>query len=355
MFLYGLFFISNIFDYISDYKKILKLRLLCKEFNKNIIYFLKLDNRLPFFQPRSVSISDYHCWNCHQKKGLEYIQFEDFLKVDDNFIIQLFVSCQHWECKFKVLRSYLSYLLSKNVVHSNIDYQNTRVAIKKNDGKNGIVYINNENFLILKENRIQIKTFWYDKETPHDYNIKHVDLIDIYNDNKFLPDMGEFVFFSFYPSWVKKKHYLYIKEVVEQQEIFKMNAIYYNNSNEEHYLSEYYFAPFIDNRIEFYWLIQWISYKKAKYNHNNVCIYKILSATEPAKIYSLLQEYFVKNTMFNENELIIKGNILKFTTNCNISNMLLQNNLMIIDTDDMDNKRGLLIMQVINELKYRFE
>ena len=121
MFLYGLFFISNIFDYISDYKKILQLRLLCIEFNNNILYFLKLDNKLPFFQPRSVSISGDHCWNCHQKRGLKYITLD----------------------------------------------------------------------------------------------------VDKIVDKNFLPDIGEFVFFSFYPSWVKKNHYLYIKEVVDQQKYLK--------------------------------------------------------------------------------------------------------------------------------------
>ena len=351
MFLYGLFFISNIFDYISDYKKILNLRLLCKEFNQNILYFLKIDSKLPVIQANYVNITNCYCMNCGKKKYLEYIQFEDFFNMEDNFFYHIFVSCKHWECKFKIVRSYLFYLLSKNVIHSSIYYKNIRVAINNNNKKR-IGYINNENFIILKENRIQLKTFWYDKTTPHHYNITNVDLLELYNTNKFLPDISKFLFFSFYPNWIREKYMEYIKNVIKQQKIFYKNAIYYHNSNKDHCFSEYYLSPFTDNQIKFYWLIQWIAYKKAKFKHNNICIYKILSSTKPEKIKDIIQEYFLNHTMINENELILRGKVLKFINNKKILNKLLQNNSMIINMDDIKNKLGCLIMVARNELKY---
>jgi len=288
-----------------------------------------------------------------KKNSLEFIQFEDFFSMEDKFLINIFVSCKHWECKFKILRSYLTYLLSKNVIHSNINYQNIRVACNKYQNKKGMGYINNENFIILYKNKLLIKTFWYDKTTPHHYNIKNLDLLELYHDNKFLPDMDNFLFFSFYPKWIKEKYGDYIKHIIETKKIFYKNAIYYRNSNKEHYLSEYYLSPFTDNQIDFYWLIQWIAYKKAKFKQNNISIYKILSSKKPKRIKNIIQEYFLNYSIINEHELILRGEILKFKNNKKILRALLQNNFMIINKDDIKNKLGCLIMLARNEIKYR--
>lgn len=350
MFLYGLFFISNIFDYISDYKKVLKLRLLCKEFNHNIIYFLKVNTSLPVILPKYVTISNFCCMNCKKKESSECIQFEDFFNMEDKFLLNFFVSCKHWECKFKIIRSYLFYLFSKNIIISNINYQNIRVLIEKYNQKKGLAYINNENFLILKDNKIQIKTFWYDKTTPHHYYIKNIELFDLYNKNKYLPSIDNFRIFSFYPIKISNKYKFYLTKISKLYLQSLDNAIYFRNSNKKHYFSEYYFSPFMDNEIQFNWLIQWTAYKKAKFKHNNVCIYKILSSINPENIDSLIEDYLLNHTMINKNEIIIRGNILKLLNNKNMLKLI--NNKIIIDLDDKNNRFGKLIMQAVHEINY---
>ena len=114
-----------------------------------------------------------------------------------------------------------------------------------------------------------------------------------------------------------------------------INYIYfYKNNSKYGFLSQFYKCKFIENDIIFNSAEQYMMYNKAKLFNNIILANKILKETNP----SIVKKYGRQVINFNEEiwvkhreEIVYNGNILKFTQNLELLELLKKTEGNILD------------------------